>query len=131
TDAGRGSRARTSTGCGKDGASGLWTWCSSGSITHDGLAPLVQGSFLMRPDAGRSFIRADLDLGGHFRQIAVRIADHEEDVVPRAVPADAPDDGFPHPGHVIAPVFHLVPALGLEGEMVETRHGRTEQGQGM
>ena len=59
------------------------------------------------------------ELGRQLDPVAVGVADHEEQVVARPVPARPPPHGNAHGGQMIAPVADVVPAAGLEGEVIE------------
>src|SRR5690242_16996878 len=73
------------------------------SAAHDRGAPQVQRALLVPPGARRARCVAHLEVRRDLEEVPVRILHHEEDVVARAVPPDAPVDRDARGSHAVGP----------------------------
>src|SRR5438270_5843809 len=102
-----------------------------GSTSEERLTPLVEGVLLVRPDTHRPIAVHDLELGRNLDPVAVRIVDHDEEVVPGAVPARPPDELDALAGEVIRPIANQGPVARFIGVMIEPPLRSPEHRQGM
>src|SRR6185503_7502450 len=97
-------------------------WRSSG--THPRRAPKVERALLMGPGAiGRARLEP-LQLGGELDLVALRVLDHEEEIVAGPVATRAPPERDAQRPHAIGPVADVVPAARLVAVVVGARFGR-------
>src|SRR5712691_4675757 len=74
------------------------------SASHETRTPQVERALLVRPGAPRDLVRHDLELGRDFDEIALRVLDHEEEVVARSMPPRSPPQLDAAARHDIGPV---------------------------
>src|SRR5471030_463453 len=96
------------------------------SAAHKAGAPEIQGTFLVLPRTLLDAVLHDLELGRNLDQIAVRVLDHEEEVIAGTVAPRSPPQGDPDSRHVVGPVAQLVPRRRLVAMMIGARLGATE-----
>src|SRR5690349_14542978 len=81
------------------------------SAPHETGTPEVERALLVLPAALLDIVGDDLELGRDLDEIALRVLDHEEEIVARPVAPGSPPERDPEACHVVGPVAQRVPGI--------------------